>query len=50
VDIDSQSGGYAQPMMMRAVTADASMEMAAPSADAGETEVTLTVRVQAVAQ
>jgi uncharacterized protein len=50
VDIDSQSGGYAQPMMMRAVAADASMEMAAPSADAGETEVTLTVRVQAVAQ
>jgi predicted secreted protein len=50
VDIDSQSGGYAQPMMMRAVAADASMEMSAPSADAGETEVTLTVRVQAVAQ
>lgn len=50
VDIDSQSDGYAQPMMMRAVAADASTEMAAPSADAGETEVTLTVRVQAVAQ
>jgi predicted secreted protein len=50
VDIDSQSGGYAQPMMMRAMAADASMEMAAPSAEAGETEVTLTVRVQAVAQ
>jgi hypothetical protein len=37
-------------MMMRAVAADAPMEMSAPSADAGETEVTLTVRVQAVAQ
>jgi len=50
VDIDSQSGGYAPPVMMRAMAADASMEMAAPSADAGETEVTLTVRVQAVAK
>lgn len=50
VDIDSQSGAYAQPMMMRAMAADSSMEMAAPSADAGETEVTLTVRVQAVAR
>lgn len=50
VEIDAQSGGYAQPMMMRAMAADSSMEMAAPAADAGETEVTLTVRVQAVAK
>lgn len=49
VEIDTQSGGFPQPLMMRAVAADASMELA-PSADAGETEVTLTVRVQAVAQ
>lgn len=50
VEIDTRSGGYAAPVMMRAMAADASMEMAAPSADAGETEVTLTVRVQAVAR
>lgn len=48
VDIDTQSDGYSPPIMMRAMAADASMEMAAPSAEPGETEVTLTVRVQAV--
>lgn len=50
VEIDAQSGGYSPPVMMRAMAADANMEMAAPAADAGETEVTLTVRVQAVAR
>ncbi|MDO8908567.1 MAG: SIMPL domain-containing protein [Pseudohongiella sp.] len=50
VDIDSQSGGYYPPVMMRSMAADARTEMAAPVADAGETEVTLTVRVQAVAR
>ena len=50
VDVDAQSGGYNPPIMMRAMAADASMEIAAPSADPGETEVTLTVRVQAVAK
>lgn len=51
VDIDTQSGGYAPPVMMRAMAdTGSSMEMAAPVADAGETEVTLTVRVQAVAR
>jgi predicted secreted protein len=50
VDIDAQSSGYYPPVMMRAMAADASTEMAAPVADAGEAEVTLTVRVQAVAR
>jgi len=50
VDVDAQSGGYNPPIMMRAMAADAAMEMAAPTAAPGETEVTLTVRVQAVAK
>jgi len=49
LDVDAALG-YAQPMMMaRGVAMDA-MEMAAPVAEAGESEVSLTVRVQAVAQ
>jgi predicted secreted protein len=49
LDLDAALG-YAQPMMMaRGVAMDA-MEMAAPVAEAGESEVSLTVRVQAVAQ
>jgi len=49
LDVDAALG-YAQPMMMaRGVAMDA-MEMAAPVAEAGETEVSLTVRVQAVAK
>ncbi|MBU2097412.1 MAG: SIMPL domain-containing protein [Gammaproteobacteria bacterium] len=51
VNIDTQSGGYSPPIMMRAMAdTGSSTEMAAPVADAGETEVTLTVRVQAVAR
>lgn len=50
LDVDTAMG-YAQPMMMaRGVAFDAVAEVAAPVADAGETEVSLTVRVQAVAQ
>jgi predicted secreted protein len=50
LDVDTAMG-YAQPMMMaRGVAYDAVAEMAAPVAEAGETEVSLTVRVQAVAQ
>jgi len=50
LDIDAALG-YAQPMMMaRGVAMDAVTEMATPVAEAGETEVSLTVRVQAVAQ
>lgn len=49
LDVDAALG-YAQPMMMaRGVAMDA-MEMAKPVAEAGESEVSLTVRVQAVAQ
>jgi predicted secreted protein len=49
LDVDAALG-YAQPMMMaRGVAMDA-MEMAAPVTEAGESEVSLTVRVQAVAQ
>lgn len=49
VDLDDISrGGQPTPVMMRAMAAD--MEMAAPSARAGESEVSLTVRVQAVAK
>ncbi len=49
LDVDAALG-YAKPMMMaRGVAMDA-MEMAAPVAEAGESEVSLTVRVQAVAQ
>jgi predicted secreted protein len=50
VDIDTQSGGYSAPIMMRAMAADSSAEMAPPVAEAGDTEVTLSVRVQAVAR
>lgn len=51
VEIDAQSGGYYPPVMMRSMAdSGSSMEMAAPTAEAGETEVTLTVRVQAVAR
>lgn len=51
VEIDARADGYSPPVMMRAMADTAgSMEMAAPGADAGETEVTLTVRVQAVAR
>jgi predicted secreted protein len=50
LDVDTALG-YAQPMMMaRGVAFDAVAEMGAPVAEAGETEVSLTVRVQAVAQ
>jgi len=50
LDVDTAMG-YAQPMMMaRGVAFDAVAEMAAPVADAGEAEVSLTVRVHAVAQ
>lgn len=50
LDVD-MALGYAQPMLMaRGVAYDAVAEMAAPVAEAGETEVSLTVRVQAVAQ
>jgi len=50
LDVDTAMG-YAQPMMMaRGVAFDAVAEMAAPVAEAGATEVSLTVRVQAVAQ
>jgi predicted secreted protein len=48
LDVDSSSN-FAPPMMMRSMAAD-SMEMAAPVAEAGETEVTLTIRIQAVAR
>lgn len=48
LDVDSSSN-FAPPMMMRSLAAD-SMEMAAPVAEAGETEVTLTIRIQAVAR
>lgn len=50
LDVDAALG-YAQPTMMaRGLAMDAVAEMAAPVAEAGETEVSLTVRVQAVAQ
>lgn len=43
--------GYSQPMMMaRSMAMDASAEKASPVAEAGESEVSLTVRVQAVAK
>lgn len=45
---DISRGAQSTAMMMRAVSAD--MEMAAPSARSGESEVSLTVRVQAVAK
>ncbi|WP_339866572.1 SIMPL domain-containing protein [Pseudohongiella nitratireducens] len=50
VDLDDISrGGQPRSMMMRAASA-ADMEMAPPAARAGESEVSLTVRVQAVAK
>lgn len=50
LDIDSALG-YSEPMMYaRAVAMDAMAEKATPVAEAGETEVSLTVRVQAVAK
>lgn len=50
VDVDNSSQ-YAPPVMFRAASLAAdSAERAAPVAEAGETEVVLTVRVQAVAR
>ena len=50
LDIDA-SLGYAQPQMMaRGVAMDAMAEKSEPVAEAGESEVSLTVRVQAVAK
>jgi predicted secreted protein len=42
--------GYAQPMMARSLAMDGVSERASPVAEAGETEVSLTVRIQAVAK
>ena len=47
LEIDSPPN-FNRPMMMRAMAEQA--DMTAPVAEAGESEVTLTVRVQAVAQ
>jgi len=49
LDVDTSSN-YTAPVMMRSMAASDRAEMAPPVADAGETEVTLTVRIQAVAQ
>ncbi len=49
LDVDSPMN-YGSPVMMRDARASLSLEMSAPSAEAGETEVTLTVRIQAVAK
>lgn len=50
LDIDTALG-YSQPQMMaRGMAMDSAMEKASPVAEAGESEVTLTVRVQAVAK
>ncbi|MEX0740227.1 MAG: SIMPL domain-containing protein [Pseudohongiella sp.] len=49
LDVDTSSD-YPAPMMMRAMADTGSREMTPPSAEPGETEVTLNVRVQAVAQ
>lgn len=46
--VEDESGGF-RPVMMRAAAQD-SAEMSSPVAEAGESEVTLTVRVRAVAQ
>jgi predicted secreted protein len=48
LDVDASSN-YAPPMLMRSLAAD-SMEMASPVAEAGESEVMLTIRIQAVAR
>lgn len=50
ISID-QSLGYAQPMMMaRGLASDSATEKASPVAEAGESEVSLTVSIQAVAK
>ncbi len=50
LDIDAALG-YSQPLMMaRGMAMDAMAEKASPVAEAGESEVSLTVRIQAVAQ
>ena len=50
ISID-QSLGYAQPMMMaRGMASDSAAEKASPVAEAGESEVSLTVSIQAVAK
>lgn len=50
LDIDAALG-YAQPAMMaRGMVMEAAMDKASPVAEAGESEVSLTVRVQAVAK
>lgn len=49
LSVDTAGSDYAPPMMLRAMAADAA-EMATPVAEAGETEVTLTINVQAVAR
>lgn len=49
LDVDSPMS-YGNPIMMRDASASLSLEMSTPSAEAGETEVTLTVRIQAVAK
>ena len=49
LDIDAAMG-YSQPVMMARGMAMDSMEKASPVAEAGESEVSLTVRVQAVAK
>ena len=50
VDIDA-SLGYSQPqMMVRGLAMDAMAEKSEPVAEVGESEVSLTVRVQAVAK
>lgn len=50
LDIDTALGYSQPPIMARAMAMDAMAEKASPVAEAGESEVTLTVRVQAVAQ
>ncbi len=50
ISID-EAMGYAQPVMMaRAMAMDSAVERANPVAEAGKSEVSLTVRVQAVAK
>lgn len=49
LDVDT-SLGYSQPTMARGMVAMDAMEKASPVAEAGESEVSLTVRVQAVAK
>lgn len=49
LEVDTSSD-YSSPVMMRAMADTGSREMAPPSAEPGETEVTLNVRIQAVAQ